>query len=166
MGVVRDAEAWLAALVRFVMVTVGVVMVSSLLLGVFFRYVLQDSLTWSDEVAMLCFSWVTLLAAALLVREGGHVRVELIEAALPWSLIRALRILIGLGIFGVGLYMTWSGWSFLELTQGEYSAAIRYPAAWRNVSLPVSGVLIMIFSITHVLASSAPGTDGDPGSAA
>lgn len=166
MGALRDAEAWLAAFVRFAMVTVGVVMVSSLLAGVFFRYVVQDSLAWSDEVAMLCFSWMTLLAAALLVREGGHVRVELIESALPLPMIRGLRILLGLGIFCTGLYMTWSGWNYLELTDGEYSAAIRYPAALRYVSLPVSGVLIMIFSVTHLLASRAPGAGTDPSGAA
>ena len=166
MSVLRGAEAWLAAFVRFVMVTVGVVMVSSLLAGVFFRYVVQDSLTWSDEVAMLCFSWMTLLAAALLVREGGHVRVELIESALPTPLVRSLRILIGLGIFCTGLYMTWSGLNYVELTDGEYSAAIRYPTSLRNVSLPVSGVLIMIFSVTHLLASRVSGQAGDPSGAA
>ena len=103
MSVLRVAEAWLAAFVRFAMVAVGVVMVSSLLAGVFFRYVVQDSLSWSDEVAMLCFSWMTLLAAALLVREGGHVRVELIESVLPRPLVLSLRALIGLGIFCIGL---------------------------------------------------------------
>lgn len=166
MGAIRGAEAWLAAVVRFMTVVVGIVMVSSLLAGVFFRYVMQDSLTWSDEVAMFCFSWATLLAAALLVREGGHVRVEFIEAVLPWPLVRALRILIALAIFATGLYMTWSGWNYMELTEGELSAAIRYPAPWRNASLPVSGVLIMIFSISHLLASRARATGEAPSDAA
>jgi len=153
MGALRDAEAWLAAFVRFVTVTVGVVMVSSLIAGVFFRYVMQDSLAWSDEVAMLCFSWMTLLAAALLVREGGHVRVELIESVLPGPMVRLLRALIALGIFVMGLYMVWTGWSYLGLTEGELSAAMRYPMSLRYVALPVSGALIMVFSVVHVLDS-------------
>jgi len=162
----RDAEAWLVAFVRFVTVAVGVVMVSCLILGVFYRYVLQDSLAWSDEVAMLCFTWATLLAAALLVREGGHVRVELIESMLPRTLVVGLRMLIGLGIFAMGLYMAWTGWNFLGLTDGEYSAAIRYPMSLRYVALPVSGVLIMIFSVTHLLDSRTAHVGSDRGAAA
>ena len=162
----RDAEAWLVAFVRFVTVAVGVVMVSCLIVGVFYRYVLQDSLALSDEVAMLCFTWATLLAAALLVREGGHVRVGLIESVLPGTLVVALRMLIGLGIFVMGLYMAWTGWSYLGLTDGEYSAAIRYPMFLRYIALPVSGVLIMLFSVMHLLDSRTANVGNDRGATA
>lgn len=161
MAKIRDAEAGLAALVRLLTVGSGTVMVSSLISGVFFRYVLQDSLTWSGEVAMLCFSWMTLLAAALLVRDGAHVRVELIDSLLPRPMVASLRMFIGLGIFGAGLYMLYTGWNYLELTLGEYSAAIRYPMWLRNVSLPVSGVLIMIFSIRRLVTSASASTGRD-----
>lgn len=129
----------------------GAVFVASLIIGVFFRYVLHDALTWTDEVAMFCFTWVVLLGSALLIRESGHVRVELIENYLRPSLVKGLRIFIQILILVTGFYMVWTGWDFVQLTVGQTAPATRYPIWWRNLSLPVSGILIIIFSIINIL---------------
>lgn len=136
----------------------GAVIVGSLILGVFFRYVLQNSLSWTDEVAMFCFSWIVLLAAALLVRESGHVRVELIENYLPAVVVRLLRIGIELLVLLTGVYMVWTGWDFMQMTVGQLSPAIRYPIWARNLSVPVSGVLICLFAILN-LSNRPPSLD-------
>lgn len=142
----------------------GAVIVGSLILGVFFRYVLRDSLSWADEVAMFCFSWIVFLAAALLVRESGHVRVELIENYLPNRAARALRMFIDLLILITGIYLVWTGWNFMMLTVGQLSPAVRYPIWTRNLSLPVSGLLMAVFAAANLLrrekAASGAGGDG------
>src|SRR5690625_1824572 len=89
-------ERALTCLVQTLAVLFALAMVSSLLLGVFFRYVVQSSLTWSGEVAMLCFSWLTFLTAALMVRENGHVRLEFVRDAFPDRARAVLNALIWL----------------------------------------------------------------------
>ncbi|MDT3679238.1 MAG: TRAP transporter small permease [Burkholderiaceae bacterium] len=142
----------------------GAVIVGSLIVGVFFRYVLRDSLSWTDEVAMFCFSWIVFLAAALLVRESGHVRVELIENYLPNRAARGLRIFIDLLILITGVYLVWTGWNLMILTVGQLSPAVRYPIWTRNLSLPVSGLLMALFATSNLLrrekAASGAGVDG------
>ena len=64
-------------------VVTALAMIGSLLLGVFYRYVLGDALVWSDEVAALAFTWTVFLFASALVRTGGHVRVTLLVDSLP-----------------------------------------------------------------------------------
>ena len=56
----------------------ALVMLGSLLVGVFYRYVLDASLAWSDEVATLAFIWTIFLFSSALVRDFGHVRVALL----------------------------------------------------------------------------------------
>ena len=51
--------------------------------GVFFRYVLNRSLTWSDEVALIFFIWATLLSIASGYLHDKHVNLDLIIRKLP-----------------------------------------------------------------------------------
>lgn len=129
----------------------ALVMVFSLLLGVFFRYVLDDSLVWSDEVAALAFTWTVFLFASSLVREGGHVRVTLLIDALPPMIAEVLERAIMLLIFGFGILMLWTGWNFAEFTLGQVSPAVRYPLWMRNATVPISGLLISIHALLLLL---------------
>lgn len=151
-------QRWLASAVTALTVLGGTVIVTVLVLGVFYRYVLHNALSWTDEVAMLSFSWTVLLAAALLVQESGHVRVELIESALPEWGLAILRRLIQLLVLATGAYMVWTGWDFMMMTVGQTAPATRYPIWVRNLALPVSGVLIVFFSLLQ-LSRPAPADD-------
>ncbi|MCL7945432.1 TRAP transporter small permease [Marinobacter sp. ATCH36] len=125
----------------------ALIMVSSLLLGVFYRYALEDALVWSDEIAALAFTWTVFLFASSLVREGGHVRVTLLIDALPPLISEILERAIMLLVFGFGLLMLWTGWNFAEFTVGQVSPAVRYPVWLKNAAVPVGGLLISIHAV-------------------
>lgn len=129
----------------------ALVMILSLLLGVFYRYVLGDALVWSDEIASLAFTWTVFLFASALVREGGHVRVTLLVNSLPPLLSELVERSIMLLIFGFGLLMIWTGWNFAEFTAGQVSPAIRYPVWIKNAAVPASGFLISIHALILVV---------------
>ncbi|ORE90921.1 TRAP transporter small permease [Acuticoccus yangtzensis] len=147
-------ERGLAAGIGVATVLTGATLIFSLIIGVFYRYVLQASLSWTDEVAMLCFSWSVFLAAPILVRDNAHVRVEIIESLLPAPVFRVLDMLIWIAIAVTGGYMVWAGWAFMTLTFGQTSPAVRYPLWVRNLSLPVSGGLIAVYALLRLLASA------------
>lgn len=128
-------------------VVTALVMIGSLLLGVFYRYVLGDALVWSDEVAALAFTWTVFLYASALVRSGGHVRVTLLVNALPPLLGELVERGIMLLVIGFGLVMLWTGWNFAEFTAGQVSPAIRYPVWIKNAAVPVGGALISIHAL-------------------
>lgn len=155
----RPVERAVTLAVQTLAVVSVFVMITSLILGVFFRYVMQDSLFWSDEVAMLCFSWLIFLTAALMVRENGHVRIELIESFMPEKLYWLLDQIVWIVIALVGVYMAWTGFQFLSLTMGQTSPAIRYPLWARDGSLPVGGVLITLYALLNI--NSKPVTQAD-----
>ena len=69
--------------VRAVVVLLATVMLASLSLQVFCRFVLGQALSWTEELALGCFSWSMLLAIALGLRELFHVRMDLLVDRLP-----------------------------------------------------------------------------------
>ena len=68
--------------------TVVVVVLVTMLTAVTFaqvcaRYVLGDPLIWSEEAARYLFVWVSMLGAALALREGGHFGLDLLIRRAP-----------------------------------------------------------------------------------
>ncbi len=138
------------------------VMVGSLLLGVFYRYILGDSLVWSDEVASLAFTWTVFLFASTLVRDHGHVRITLLVDALPPLISEVVERSIMLLILGFGLLMLWTGWNFAEFTSGQVSPAVRYPVWIKNAAVPGSGLLISFHALVVVLRPAPIRNVGEP----
>lgn len=129
----------------------ALVMVASLLLGVFYRYVLNDSLVWSNEVASLAFTWTVFLFASALVRSGGHVRVTLLVDALPAMISELVERFIMLLVFAFGLLMLWTGWNFAEFTSNQVSPALRYPVWFKNSAVPAGGLFISFHALVLIL---------------
>lgn len=140
----------------------AVVMVCSLLLGVFYRYVLDNALVWSDEIAALAFTWTVFLFASALVRTGGHVRVTLLVDALPRLLGELVERGILLLVLGFGLFMLWTGWNFAGFTFGQVSPAVRYPLWIRDAAVPVCGLLISLHALILVLKPRPIHNAGEP----
>ena len=77
--------------VAYVIATAGFATVMAV--GVFFRYALNNSLTWADEVAMIFFVWATFLSIATGYLHGKHVGVRFVVRALPARLQTVLNFI-------------------------------------------------------------------------
>ncbi|MFH6599025.1 TRAP transporter small permease [Ectopseudomonas khazarica] len=138
----------------------ALIMVLSLIAGVFYRYVLNASLAWTDEVALLAFSWSVFLFSSELVRQQSHVRITLlVERLAPplRSLIERLSLLL---VATFGALMLWAGWKFAAFTAHQVSAALRYPLWLQSAAIPVSGALIVLHSLPLLLQPSSPPAQG------
>jgi len=140
-------DLWMTRLIQVLAVAVTCIMVGSLLIGIVYRYILQDSASWSDEVALLAFTWLVFLTAALMVREDGHVRIEIIGKILSPALNFLLMQAIWVAIVFIGLFMVRTGLNFIEFTAGQTSAATRYPIWLRSSAFPVTGTFIAFYAL-------------------
>ena len=68
-------DAGLGAVVAALMATMCI----TVFMGVVFRYVLGDPLTWAEEVGRLCLVWVTFLGTYLAYRRTMHITIDLIR---------------------------------------------------------------------------------------
>lgn len=148
---VRRALDHLARAIRFVVGTLVVVMLLALSLQVVMRYVFGQALSWSEELALACFSWSTLLAMAGGVRDGIHVRMDLLADRLPTRWRVALERLVALAIAGAGVFIAWAGVRYVGDSSGTTSAAIGFPVAYLYACAPVCGALITVFALEHLL---------------
>lgn len=138
-------------------------MVFIMLLQVFFRYVLNNSLAWPDEAARFCMLWMTGLMAPSAYRWGNFVAINLLKDTIGrrvGGILSLLILFLGLLVLIVALQQAErhinSGWLFnssslkipLQLIGQE---SVRVKLAWMYMSLPVGFVLMILVSFELIL---------------
>jgi TRAP-type C4-dicarboxylate transport system permease small subunit len=120
---------------------------------VFGRYVLHNPPTWAESLALLLVLYVTLIAAAVGVRDAGHIGMESLLMLAPDRLRIAIeRVIHGLiALFGIA--MVTNGWQLGQSVMGYKISGLGLSEGLRYVPLVVSGALIVLFSIEHIVAS-------------
>jgi len=116
------------------------------------RYVLNDSPTWTESLALVLILYVTLIGAAVGVRDAGHIGMESLLVLAPAIWQRRIEILIHVLVAVFGAAMAYNGW-LLGASVAPYKLAnLELSEAARYVPLVLSGGLIVLFSIEHMLA--------------
>lgn len=155
-----------ATATRWAVRALTVLMLASLAVQVFMRSALNAPPSWTEEVALLAFSWTALLGLAYGVREGIHVRMDILLDALPPMPRRwAERLVLGIIAF-IGLYLAVAGWHYTESAIGITSAATGYPMPLLYASCVVSGALVALFALERLALGARAGIDPDPTEAA
>src|SRR5215475_14593101 len=86
----RILQDRLYQVVVLTLVLLTTLMVASLCAQVFWRYALNDSLIWPEEVARYAFIWVSCLGMSVGVRRGDLITVDVLWADRP----RRVRLFI------------------------------------------------------------------------
>mgnify|MGYP000206369329 FL=1 len=130
----------------------GVLMIGVVAAQVFFRYVLNHSLFWSEELARYILVWLTFLGATAAYRRGAHPRIDLFAARLGSRGARALRVgahLVAMAFCGV---LVIYGAQFAYFVRLQISPALQIPKWTVLLVLPFSG-LVMCLHAAAAIAS-------------
>ena len=116
------------------------------------RYVLNDTPTWAEALALLLVLYMTALGVAVGVRDAGHIGLESLVSLLPERWRLKLEILIHLLVGVFGFLMAQSGWLWATMKWNEKKPMLGVPEGADYAPLVVAGALIVLFSIEHIVA--------------
>lgn len=119
---------------------------------VFGRYVLNSSPTWTENLALVLVLYVTLIGAAAGVRDAGHIGMESLLVLVPGKIRNRIELLIHALVMVFGAAMVWNGLLLGESVLAYKIPNLGLPEVVRYAPLVISGLLIVSFSVEHVLA--------------
>jgi TRAP-type C4-dicarboxylate transport system permease small subunit len=123
------------------------VMLVTMALQVFMRSVMNSPPSWTEEVSLACFTWAVMLGMAQGVRQGIHVRMDLLVDALPMAMRVSAERLVLLATGAVGVFLAYAGYHYTISSFGTTSAAVSYPMPLLYASASASGLLVALFSL-------------------
>lgn len=129
-----------------------VLLLAAVIWQVFGRYVLNSTPTWAESLALLLVLYVTMLGCAVGVRDAGHIGMELIGPLLPERFHLGMAILIHVLTLVFGVLMAWNCGVMLESVRGYKIPTLGISESFRYVPLVAAGVLIVLFSVEHIVA--------------
>jgi TRAP-type C4-dicarboxylate transport system permease small subunit len=127
------------------------ILVIDVLAGVFFRYVLSNSLSWSGEVARYLCIWLSFIGSAILLFHRGHVGLEFLVNLFPMR-VRHLLVIINNALILVFLiYTTWFGYLLTLMQVHQRSSALLISMAIPYAAVPVGCALMALAAIYNLV---------------
>jgi TRAP-type C4-dicarboxylate transport system permease small subunit len=141
----------LSALVRVVILLQAAAIFAIIITTVVTRYGFNYVLSWSEEVPRYLLIWISFLGAATCVDLRDHIAFEYLLDRFPARLRVAVQVLINVAIFGFGWIMLLYGVKFVQAFGSDFMESIPFTNVWYYTALPVSGALMMLYSLRDQL---------------
>ncbi|RMG68431.1 MAG: TRAP transporter small permease [Bacteroidetes bacterium] len=135
-----------------------VLMVVNVTWQVVSRYILGDSSSWTEELTRFLLIWVGLLGAAYAAGQRLHLAIDLLPRRLEGKSARRLDQVIQscMALFALlAMVIGGSRLVYLTLTLKQTSAALGLPLWYVYLVLPLSGLLIIYYSLANMLERPA-----------
>jgi TRAP-type C4-dicarboxylate transport system permease small subunit len=128
--------------------------------GVFWRYVLNDSLVWSEETAKFLMVWMVFAASPIALAHGSHAAIDALPAALPARARDALFALIHLLILGFVYVLITQGYGFAVNARVQTTPTTGISMMVVFSAMPVGGVLLGMIALQQMLECVLGALDG------
>ncbi|WP_071392946.1 TRAP transporter small permease [Bacillus tuaregi] len=114
---------------------------------VIIRNLFNYSFSWSIDYTSYALLYIAFLGAAWLLREGGHVSVNILEEYLPAKSLKFLDyiivisgILLSLVLVYYGIGVTWD----LYINDTRSLSVVKTPLAYVVMIIPIGGLLLLL----------------------
>lgn len=146
-----------------IVVLLLVLMTGVILAGVFARYVMNDSLTWTEEVARYAMIWLSFLGGGLVFRHGGHIAIDMLTQKIPPGFARNAVLGLSQSVILVFLgVLLWKGLETLGNSSEMTTAALQLPMTVPYAAIPVGAALMVYHLLVTALLSFVDGSDPEP----
>jgi TRAP-type C4-dicarboxylate transport system permease small subunit len=115
--------SWLLRRTQNIAALLLATMFTCFLIQIFFRYVLNNPVGWTEELSILCWMWGILWGAAFVVTESDEVRFDIVYGNVSAGVRRVFTVITGLaliGLYGVSLPAAWSFVAFMKVERSAY----------------------------------------------
>ena len=112
MSALEKLSATVNGWIEYSLFGIGMSMTVIVAVQVFFRYVLNQSLFWSEELARYLLVWLSFLGASVAYRRKAHPGIDILQAKMPVKLQQLAAITVHIASLSLFTVMIVYGYSF------------------------------------------------------
>ncbi len=125
-----------------------------LLLQVFSRKLLESSLAWPEEIALITMIWITFAGAYQITLEDKHLKMDFLEERIPYSIKPYIKIFSKLIVVAFLVIATFWGIQFVENTGSIKMPVSKLPMAVPYLIILISLALMLIEYLIQIFIES------------
>lgn len=118
--------------------------------AVFSRYVLNDSITWAEEVIRFAFIWMFFLAMGEVSRTGTHLALDLVPSLIHGAPKKILSVFIELANIAFLSVLAYYTWRVAMINMTQKSPALLIPYGYIYMAIPVGSVIMSLFGLQRI----------------
>ncbi|OCX61291.1 C4-dicarboxylate ABC transporter permease [Thioclava sp. SK-1] len=111
------------------------------------RYVMNDTPTWVEQLALLLVVWITFLGAAAGVWGRSHLAVDFLRDAFPRPVAIVMTWLAMFGVLAFSLCLGWQGAILASNTWPRTVPMLGVSEGLRAVPMAICGALSAVFTL-------------------
>jgi TRAP-type C4-dicarboxylate transport system permease small subunit len=148
----KNVFAWVDRGVEYGVATIFAAMCLVGLLQVFNRFVLNQSLSWSEEFQIYCHVWIVFLAVPIAYRRGAHLSVDSFRNMFPPQVGRAFDMFIEILWIWFAVSLAWLAWRVSEVAKLQSSPGLDLPMNYVYYSMVAGGAYLLLCVLRKIFA--------------
>ncbi len=139
---------------KWILVFIMAAMTINVLWQVFTRFIMQSPSSYTEELARYMLIWIGILGAAYVAGQKMHLAIDLLSTKLSGVKKGYLEIFIQSAVFIFALSVMFIGGIRLvqiTLSLNQISAALQIPLGYVYSVVPLSGILMMFYSVVFII---------------
>ena len=114
------------------------------LLQVFNRFVLNRSLSWSEEFQIFAHIWIVFLAIPIAYRRGAHLSMDSLRARLPQRAGRVFDFLIEILWIWFAVALVWLSYRVAMVAKLQESPGLEIPMSYPYYAMVAGGAYLLM----------------------
>jgi TRAP-type C4-dicarboxylate transport system permease small subunit len=139
-------------IIEWVLISLLGIMVINVLWQVFSRFFTSNPSSFTDELARYLMIWLGILGAAYVAGKNEHVAIDFFVKKFSASKRKLMASFASISISSFaffGLLIGGSRLVYITAQLEQFSPSLQIPLAVVYAVIPISGVLIIFFKLTH-----------------
>jgi len=132
-------------------IILGGAMVTVVAIGVIARYVMQNPISWSEEVARFFMNWMALLGVSIALRRHSHLSLLYFVSKTPIIVQRIAKLLSDCLILVFLFFLSFSGIKMVIAAKIQIEPTTGIPMNYPLLCVPICGVLAVIQVIFQII---------------
>lgn len=138
-------------ILKVILCVVLVSMVAILMAHVIARYILNNSLTWSEELLKILLVWFGMLSVSVLAARREHVSIVVFKEHMPKKVSDFLTKVTQLITVLICFVVIYVGVKYVLSAGYRPTPALRLPYGYAYAAIPVSFVFVTLFEIRNFI---------------